>query len=308
MVQSTTFTARDGKPMFYYYWPAQVSNPTRGVLQIVHGLGEHAARYGHLAAELQRQGIAVYANDHRGHGRTEVDPNLLGYFEEGSFWEKTIDDLHELTALIKANHPETPIFLLGHSLGSMLTRDYITRFGEELNGVLLSGTGSYQYFVSETANLYMSTLATFKGRKQGSKLVKSLFFEQCNRAFKPTQTQFDWISRDKEVVHSFLNDKYRTEDFTVGFSMDFIGGVKKVNQKQMYQRTPKDLPIFIFSGDQDPIGEAGKGVKKVYQSYQKAGIKNVEYKLYEGGRHEMLNETNRAEVFEDVLSWLNKQL
>ena len=305
-MKTNTYSAKDNKSIFYYHWQAKSNTSLRGVVQIAHGLGEHAKRYESIALVLNEQGFDVYANDHRGHGRTETNSKDLGYFEDGNFWEKAVNDMYQLTSLIKEEHPNKPILLIGHSMGSILSRDYITQYGNKLSGVLISGTASYRPFLSQLGLFIVRILTFFYGRKSESKLLKSLFFDDFNRNFKPNRTKFDWISRDEREVDVFVADKLRIEDFSIGLLGDVIKGMKKVNQKTIYEQTPKDLPIFIFSGDRDPVGDMGKGIEAIFKAFQNAGHKKVTYKLYKDGRHEMLNEINRKEVFTDIRNWINQ--
>jgi len=303
-INTNTYTAKDGKSIHYYHWSSNHKEKAKGVIQIIHGFGEHAERYEHLASDLIQQNFEVYANDHRGHGRTEEQSRKRGYFEKGNFWEKAIDDIRQLNLQLQKTHPNQPILMLGHSMGSLLTRDYITRYGKELSGVLLSGTVSYRPLIGTLGLFLAQAIQLTYGRNTESRLLKALFFDDFNRKFKPNRTKFDWISRDENEVDAFINDTLRVEDFSVGIFTDVLQGVKKVNRAPIYHQTPKALPLFIFSGDADPAGEMGKGILKIYKAFKKAGHQDITLKLYKGGRHEMLNETNQTEVFNDIKSWI----
>ncbi len=151
-------------------------------------------------------------------------------------------------------------------------------------------------------------VSAFKGRAKGSKMLKSLFFGEFNKKFKPNRTQLDWISRDEKQVDLFEADPYRSENFSLSVFLDIMKASKQLNKQVTFNATPKNLPIYIFSGDKDPVGEMGKGLKRVYKQYKKAGINDLTMKIYEGGRHEMLNETNKEEVEQDILYWLNQKI
>lgn len=304
-VQTNTYTAKDGKPIFYYHWSPNDTSSIKGIVQIAHGMGEHTKRYAHFAEYLNKEGFEVYGNDHRGHGKTEKYENR-GYTEAGSFWEKAISDMRELNLLIQKEHPNKPILLFAHSMGSILSRDYITRFGNELSGLLLSGTVSYRAHIAQPGLFVTKGLEIINGRTSKSNFLKSLFFDDFNRKFYPNRTKFDWISRDKDEVDTFVTDHLRTEDFSVGLFVDILKGLKKVSFEPIFKQTPKDLPIFIFSGTHDPAGDMGKGIIKIYKALKKAGHKDVTLKLYEEGRHEMLNEINKDEVYTDIINWIKE--
>lgn len=304
-LQTNTYTAKDGKSIFYYCWSPDDLSKLKGVVQIAHGMGEHAKRYAHFAEDLNEQGFIVYGNDHRGHGKTEKY-EARGYFESGSFWEKAVSDMRELNLLIQKEQPNQPILLFGHSMGSILTRDYITQYGEELSGVLLSGTVSYRAHIAQPGFFVTKGIGIINGRTSKNNFLKSLFFDDYNRKFYPNRTKFDWLSRDQTEVDTFVTDHLRTEDFSVGLFTDILSGLKKVSFEPIFKKTPKELPIYIFSGTHDPAGDMGKGIIKIYKAFKKAGHKNITLKLYEEGRHEMLNELNKEEVYKDIRNWIEE--
>lgn len=303
---SYTFAARDGKEIFYTYWPIDKNETLRGVVQIAHGIGEHIGRYEEVALALNKEGFAVYGNDHRGHGRTANNGKTLGQYTGESFWNDAVEDMHEMTELIKSEHPNAYFILLGHSLGSLLGRDYIARYGAEVDAVIISGTAGYIKVLGPAGVAITNLLVRFRGRTATSPLIESFFFDQFNRKFKPNRTKLDWLSRDEHEVDKFDKDPLRSEKFQIGILQGAALGGKMANAPKTLKNTPKDLPMYIFSGDQDPVGEMGAGVKRVYHDYKKAGMKELTLKLYPGGRHEMFNETNRKEVLEDMMNWINK--
>lgn len=303
---SFTFAARDGKDVFYTHWPIAKGEKLRGVVQIAHGLGEHIGRYDEVALLLNKAGFAVYGNDHRGHGRTADDGKSLGEYAGKSFWEDGIEDMYEMTELIKSEYPDAPFILLGHSLGSLLGRGYIARYGSKVDAVIISGTAGYIKILGPAGVGITNLLVRFRGSTAKSPLIESFFFDQFNRKFKPNRTKLDWLSRDEQQVDKFDKDPLRSEKFHIGILQGAAMAGKMANAPETLKKTPKDLPMYFFSGDQDPVGEMGAGVKRVYQDYQKIGIKNLTLKLYPGGRHEMFNEINRKEVVTDMMDWINK--
>lgn len=303
--KTNTFIAHDGEQIFYYHWKTK---KPKAVVQIAHGVGEHAGRYQSIASLLQKQGYEVYANDHRIHGNSVSSKDLLGVYEGQNYFEDAVDDMRELTKIIKEEHPQQKIILFGHSMGSLLSREYVTMYGEDLYALALSGTASFMKGLGNVGLVGANVTKFFRGRKRSSTTLKSLFFTEFNKKFKPNRTKVDWISRDEHQVDLFQADPLRIEDFSISVFIDILKGSKKINQKPTFEATPKNLPIYIFSGDKDPVGEMGTGVKKVAKQYQKVGIKDLTLKIYKGGRHEMLNEINKEEVERDFINWLNTRI
>lgn len=305
---TNTYKTKGGESIFYYKWPYNPEVGLKGIVQISHGVGEHAGRYQPIATLLQEQGFEVYANDHRVHGRSAASKTMMGFYDGDDYFEDAIEDMHELSMLIKKEHPNKKIILFGHSMGSLLSRKYVTEYGGDLQALILSGTASFMKGLGSIGLMSAKVIRTFKGRARSNKLLKSVFFSEFNKKFKPNRTQVDWISSDEHQVDLFDADPYRIEDFSLSIFLDILKGSKEINKQNTFNATPKQLPIFIFSGDEDPVGEMGKGVKKVAKKYLKAGINDLTFKLYKGGRHEMLNEVNKEEVQNDVINWLNEKV
>jgi alpha-beta hydrolase superfamily lysophospholipase len=304
--QEKSFQARDGKTIVYYEWAPAENSSVKAIVQIAHGMAEHAQRYDRFASFLVKNGFAVFANDHRGHGKTAGSQEEIGYKEDGDFWGKAVADMRSLQELAKAQYPGRPYFLFGHSMGSFLSRNFIAKFGNELNGAILSGTGGDPGFLGKIGLLIAKIESFFKGRKKPSPLLDTLSFGQFNREFKPNRTGHDWLSKDEKEVDKYVADPTCGTVFTTGFFIDLLRGINLINKKETFQNTPKQLPIYLFAGALDPVGDKGKGVEEVFKKYKEAGIQNVSCKLYEIGRHEMLNETNRDEVYDDILKWLKQ--
>ena len=301
-----SFTAKDGTDIQYYKWtPATTS--IKGVIQISHGIGEHAGRYDHFAEILQEEGFVVFANDHRAHGHSVKSKNLLGVYDGDDYFNDAVKDMRKLTKIIKKEYPSEKIILFGHSMGSLLSRQYVTKYGKDLHALILSGTASFMHGLGGIGLIGTKIIRTFSGRRKSNAVLKNLFFSEFNKKFKPNRTQVDWISRDKHQVDIFEADPLRIENFSLSVIEDVIKGSKKINNYETFKNTPNDVPVYLFSGDQDPIGEMGKGVIKVAKKFKKAG-NDVTLKLYKGGRHEMLNEINKEEVEQDLLNWLNSKL
>lgn len=303
-----TFKGSDGKDIFYHNWEPENDGRIKGVVQIAHGMSEHSARYARFAKVLTGAGFAVYANDHRGHGQTAGALSNVGYFEEGNFWDAAVDDMYQLNQLIKNRYSTESVFIVGHSMGSMLARHYVTLHGDSIDGVVFSGTGGDPGLLGVVGSWIAKTVCFFQGRKAISQLLDTLSFGKFNDAFKPNRTVSDWLSRDNAEVDKYVSDPYCGVVFSAGFFADLLYGVGIINSQKTYAATPKNLPILLLAGDKDPVGDNGKGVKEVFGNYEKAGIKDVHCTLYKDGRHEMLNETNRDEVMNFILNWIKERV
>jgi alpha-beta hydrolase superfamily lysophospholipase len=303
-----TFKAADGTKIFTYRWMPDDASAIKGVVQIAHGMAEHAARYERFADALTKAGYAVYANDHRGHGKTAGSQDRVGYFADEKGWEKVMEDMHTLTGIIKKECPKKPFFLFGHSMGSLLSRHYSMHYANELNGLVLSGTAGDPGALGKIGILVATIEAKIRGKKAKSNILNKLSFGAFNNAFKPNRTDYDWLSRDNAEVDKYVNDPWCGAVFTAGFFCDMLGGISYINKKENIAKIPKNLPIYIFSGAKDPVGGNTKGVSQVYNALKNAGIGDVTLKFYEDCRHETLNEINRNEVFSDVIAWMNKHI
>lgn len=295
----------DGHKIFVYCWN-NVSEP-KAVVQIFHGMAEHAGRYKRLAEYLNTKGFIVYANDHRGHGKTAGTIEDLGYIGEDGF-NRIVEDQHIIKEVIKEKYSELPIFVLGHSFGSFVAQEYITRYGDEIQGVILSGSALMKG-IDVTLGKFIATIekSIFVDKKK-SNLMDKLSFGSYNKKIKDSKLQFEWLSTDLEEVKKYDDDPLCGTVFTTGFFYNFFTGLSKLYKKDKLDKIPRKLPIFILSGDEDPVGKYGKLVRKLYDLYNNLGIEDVTMKLYKDGRHEMINETNRQEVYKDILSWINECL
>ncbi len=298
--------AQDGKQIHVYEWLPDDPAEVKACVQIAHGMAEHAKRYEDFALFLNKNGFAVYANDHRGHGKTAGSVENLGYFAEEKGFEKVVEDMRVLTGKIQSEFPGKPVFLLGHSMGSFLSRSYAIEDASKINGLILSGTTGDPGLLGKVGVMLSNLISNIYGDKSPTPLMTKLSFGAYNKQFKPNRTEFDWLSRDEEQVDKYVNDPYCGTVFTAGFYRDMLGGLLYVNQKPAIAKMRKDLPVLLVAGDKDPVSENGKRVKEVFEKMKSAGVHNVELKLYPDARHEILNEINKEEVYNDILSWMNK--
>lgn len=309
MISDTfTFKGSDGKEIFTHKWLPENETNIKAIVQIAHGMAEHSARYLNFAEKLTENNFAVYANDHRGHGKTAGAVENLGLYADSNGWDLVVNDMNQLTTTIKNNHAGLPVFLFGHSMGSFLARDYMFTHGDDIAGVILSSTGGDPGMLGNAGILVSKIESMLRGKTAQSKLMDMLSFGSFNKAFKPNRTDFDWLSSVNEEVDKYINDPLCGTVFKAGFFNDLLKGIKKINKSKNIQKIRKNLPVYLFSGTNDPVGDFAKGVKQVYKSYEKAGLENLNIKLYENGRHEMLNESNREEVYNDVINWFNSHL
>ena len=293
-MQDTTFTFTDlnGFKVFVRKWVPPEGVQPKAVVQIAHGGAEHSLRYERPAKLLNRAGYIVYANDHRGHWKTAVTMENAGFAGEDG-WNGIVRDAKQLTDIIKKENPGLPLFLFGHSMGSLISQHYIQQWGSGLKGVVLCGSSGGRIEL----DLVISKLEA-KPR------------EEHQRSAGPrTLQQFDWLTRDKAEVQKYIDDPWCGFTFTRGFVLDMFRAMREGWKPENEARIPKGLPIYVISGDQDPAGgDHATSVKSLVGRYQVLGIRDITLKIYPGAHHELLNETNRDEVQSDILAWLNKHL
>ena len=279
----------------------------RAVLQISHGVAEYILRYEPLAAFLTERGFAVVGHDHLGHGTSVAPGGARLYFGPKGSWNWVVEDLHTRRTLAAAQFPDLPYFLLGHSMGSFLTRTYLIRWPGTVDGAVLSGTGQEKAPLVAFGRLLAGGLAALKGPDYVSPLIYELSLGAYNKKFQPARTRADWLSRDRDMVDANLNDPLCAFQPTVSMFRDMMEGLQFIASKKNLSKMDVDTPIYFLSGDQDPVGSMGRGVRKVEAMFRSAGCRDVTVKLYAGGRHEMFNELNRQEVMEDLLVWLEQR-
>jgi len=315
-MKSSTFTYKDqdNVEIFVYKWIPDTE--PKAVVQIIHGLAEHARRYLRVVEYLCNVGYVCYANDARGHGRTAGDlteATLVG--NAGVLgpngWKGVINDVHELSKIIKKEHPSLPLFLIGHSWGAMLIQDYIQEGGNEINGCILSGTnGKIRALVIKAGKLILKGEMKKRGLTEPSQKADDLNFKSYNSDWKNDEgaTGFEWLSRDKAEVQKYIDDPWCGFISPANLWLENIYGMEKIYDSNNEQKVPKDLPIYFISGSLCPVGNKTKGVKAMINRFQKYGIEDVTYKFYEDARCEIFNEINREEVFKDVIDWLDSHM
>lgn len=307
VLKDTTFSFCDpqGYEIFVYRWGLPDGVPAKAVVQIEHGAAEHALRYERVARVLNQAGYIIYADDHRGHWKTAGTMDKAGICGPDG-WDWMVKDAKQLTDIIKENHPGLPVFLFGHSMGSFMAQQYIQNWGEELSGVILSGSTGIS-MVDAAVVPMAEQAAQGEAANQPSELFAGLF-ASVNAPFEPVKTPFDWLSRDEVEVQKYIDDPWSGFMFTNGMTYEFIKGMVNLFEPANEARIPKNLPVFVISGEMDPVG-ANEGVMALVNRYKDVlGLADVSYRIYPGARHEILNETNREEVHADILAWLDERV
>ena len=275
----------------------------KAIFQIVHGMAEHGERYEDFAKYLCEKGFAVLVDDHVGPGRSVKSDKDLGYFGENGGWNAFVEDERTLTELVKAEYPDIPIVFFGHSMGSFIAREYIRRYGkdERIKAAIFCGTSGKNPAAAIAITL-AGTIAKAKGSRHKSKFIDKIAFGTYNKKCEG-RTAFDWLSTDTEQVDKYIADKYCGFLFTAAGYKDLFTILNKVSGKDWFEGVYSELSILVTSGEEDPVGTYGNGTKQVYNDLKLAGKKDVTLKIYPGMRHEILNEVNRAQVYEDIAAW-----
>ncbi|SEJ07513.1 alpha/beta hydrolase [Pseudomonas sp. NFR16] len=296
--------ASDHSRFFVNAWAPD--GPARAVVMLSHGMAEHSGRYERLAEALTQASFALYAHDQRGHGRTASE-GLPGHYADRDGWSKVVGDLATLNASIAQKHPDVPVFLLGHSMGSYVAQAYLMHHSASLQGAILSGSNFQPVSLYRSARL----VARFERWRQGatgrSALIEFLSFGSFNKRFKPVRTPFDWLSRDPQEVDRYISDPLCGFRCTNQFWLDMLGGLQQISKRSNLAQIDKSLPILIMGGECDPVSD-GKRLKDLADALTGTDHHAVALRIYPQARHEILNETNRQAVTHDLLAWLEQAL
>ncbi|HZK01316.1 MAG TPA: alpha/beta fold hydrolase [Anaerovoracaceae bacterium] len=278
-----------------------------GIIQVSHGMAEHFGRYHEFTEFLVEKGFIVCGNDHLGHGNTAPSTSDLGYFGKTNGWINMTDDLYLLTQIMKDRFGDLPYFLIGHSMGSLLARAYLSCYGREITGAILIGTSGDNPIAKRSIPL-VKFIARIKGERHRSKFIYSLAFGDYNRKYEKGSRKLAWMSQDHQVLDSFRADPRCNFIFTVSGFHDLMRLLVYVSRKDWASEVPIDLPVSLLSGDMDPVGDFGEGTRQVFKHLQMAKIKDLSLKLYPGMRHEILSEPGKEKVYFDILSWICKHV
>lgn len=308
MKQEITYKSQDGLTDIHaIIW--KPTTPVVAILQLSHGMVEHISRYESTALELNKHGILVCGNDHLGHGNSITEVKNYGYFCQKNQDTVLVNDLHKLTKIIKNDYPNVPNFLLGHSMGSFIVRNYIEKYSEDINGTIIVGSGYKSGIVTSFAK-FATWITQFY--HHGWYYRSPFLYKQTNGGFSKRfeegkDNPFCWLTTNQVVIDDYKNDPLSKFRFTCNAYYGLFTLIKKSCQKKLCKKIRKDLPILILSGKDDPVGDFGKGIYKIEKLYKSVGLKDVKIKLYNGMRHEILNEENRILVLNDIINFIKEK-
>jgi alpha-beta hydrolase superfamily lysophospholipase len=295
-----SFETSDGARLHVNGWE---SDSPKAVVQVVHGMAEFGARYERLAEKLGQAGYHTFAHDHRGHGRSIQGGLPPGHIADADSWNLLVSDTHAINRELARRYPGLPVIVLGHSMGSFIVQQLMFQHPGDMVAACLSASNGRPGPTALAARLMARIERARLGRRGASPVLRKLTFDDFNKQFAPTRTNSDWLSRDPKEVDIYVADPLLGFTASNQTWVDLLDALSTLADRRNIARVPKDLPIYIFSGDRDPVGENGKGVRRLYDAYKRAGIYDVRLKLYPGARHETLNEINRKEVMADFVRW-----
>lgn len=291
---------KGGQEIFLRIWD-DVINP-RGVVQIFHGMAEHSGRYENFAKFLNDRDIIVFADDHRGHGETATKDGQLGYLGDDGF-NSVVEDEYIITNYIKEIYKDIPVYIFAHSFGSFIGQEYIIRYSSEIDGIILSGSAKNDGADVKTG-IFVSTMQSkFISDRKAAKFIDNFAFGGFNKNIDNPKTKVAWLTRDEEEQSKYINDKLCAFVPTINFYRNLFLGIHELYKVDRLKNINKKLPILVLSGKRDPVGKNGESVKRLYKQYKNLEIENVDIKLFEECRHELLNEINKDEVMEFIYKW-----
>lgn len=280
----------------------------RAVVQIVHGIAEHIERYDDFMRFLAENGIVAVGDDHLGHGKSVTEPGDLGFFNDKDGWDYAVMDEERLHDQMREEYPDVPYIFFGHSMGSFLTRTLIIKCPDKYDAAILSGTGHQSKALVYAGGLLANLTVKLKGARADGQQLNDVAFGTYLSHITDPRTPFDWLTRDEAAVDKYIADPMCGFVCTASLYRDMMDGVKFITTQSNIDKMDKTKPIYFMSGAEDPVGDYGVGVDRAYKAFCKAGLHDVKIRLYPGGRHEMLNETNHLEVYKDILDWINEKI
>lgn len=304
--QSYRFSADDGASLQLYCW--QPAGPPRAAIQLIHGISEHAARYGNVASALAEAGYAVYAHDQRGHGQTAASADALGYVAPTGGWRRLLNDVMAVYCHISEQQPNTQRILIGHSMGSLLAQQFAIEHGALLDGLVLSATTYRTDPMPAFGKWLAGQMIRWRGAPYRSTFLDFLTVGALRLTIRNRRTIFDWLSRDPAVIDAYIADPLCGGVPSVALWRDVYDGVRFIARREQQARIPRGLPILLLAGSADPLSAGGRSVSRLAERYRSLGIADVACRIYPGARHEVFNEINRAEVYSDLLDWLDLRL
>lgn len=300
------YPSADGKTQIHAVeWKPETE--VKGVIQIAHGVTEYILRYENFAEFFTSKGFIVVGNDHLGHGQSIAKDSKPMYFGPKGSWNFVVKDIDTCKQMTKKKYSNLPYIMLGFSLGSFLVRTYLIDYVKEpLDGAIIIGTGYIPNFKIAIAKMMANQEAKKVGEENTSPVIQSLTFGTYNKLFKPNRTDFDWLCSNEEALDEYIADPLRGENYSAGLFRELLTGMQYTSNLKNIEKMNKKIPIFLLSGDKDPVGEFGKGVIKTYNMFKKARIENIDIKLYPNLRHDILHEKCKNEIYTDIFNWYNK--
>lgn len=280
----------------------------RAIVQIAHGIAEHIERYDAFMAFLAGQGFLVVGNDHLGHGKSIASPEEQGIFAEKDGWSYVVSDMDLLRDQMHPEFPDIPYVFFGHSMGSFLTRTYIILHPGKYDAAILSGTGHQAKALVLAGCAASGAMVKLRGPRADGQALNDMAFGSYTKRIDSPRTPFDWLSRDPATVDAYIADPLCGFVAKVSLYRDMMGGIRFLSNQKNINSMNKEAPIYFMSGAEDPVGDYGEGVERAYKAFCRAGLHDVTIRLYPGGRHEMLNEINKEDVYQDILRWLNEKI
>jgi alpha-beta hydrolase superfamily lysophospholipase len=274
------------------------------VIQIIHGAAEHIERYRDFAAFLVNEGYVVCGADHIGHGKSVSEAKQLGHMPLKGGRDILVEDAHSLRKQVQEKYPNAPYLMLGHSMGSFILREYLTQYGEGLAAAIISGTGQQNPTLSAVGSFVAKATATLRGAENRSNLLHNLGLGAYGKQVPNARTELDWLSTDPATVDAYIADDESGMRFSAGAYATLTDLTGRMVTPTAAAKIPKTLPLLFIAGAEDPVGENGEGVRRAVAQYQQAGVEQITLKLYEGMRHEVLNEVDRKVVYKDIADWI----
>jgi alpha-beta hydrolase superfamily lysophospholipase len=298
-----SFQTVDGANLHVSGW---VIEKPKAVVQVLHGMAEYGSRYARLAQALAAAGYSTYAHDHRGHGKSIREGSNPGHMADTDSWNRVVEDTHGVNREIAKRNPRLPIIILGHSMGSFVLQQLLFEHPNDMVAAALSASNGKPPPIAVIGKILARIERARVGKSNSSPVLQRLTFGEYNKAFAPARTEFDWLSRDPEEVDKYVADPLMGFAVSTQTWLDLLNALDRIANPNNVAKVPKGMPLYLFAGDQDPVGDKGKGMKNLYDAYKRAAIFDVRLKLYPGARHETLNETNRQEVTDDFIAWCDE--
>jgi len=298
-----SFQTIDGAKLHVNGWT--IDRP-KAIVQVLHGMAEYGSRYARLAEALAAAGYTTYAHDHRGHGKSIPRGTPPGHMADSDSWNRIVEDAHGVNREITKRQADLPIIVLGHSMGSFVLQQLLFEHPNDMVAAALSASSGKPPPIAMVGKLVARIERARVGKRNPSSVLQRLTFGEYNKTFSPARTEFDWLSRDPDEVDKYVADPLLGFAVSTQTWLDLLNALDRISNPQNVAKIPKSMPLYLFAGDQDPVGDFGKGMKRLYDAYKRVAIFDVRLKLYPGARHETLNETNREEVTRDFIAWCDE--